>query len=528
VSADSSLSEGVQRHLSRRDFVRLSAAAGAVTLGAAGCASSSSSPNQTTTAPKRGGRLVAGLSGGATTDTLNPLQQVSQTENAYASQLFDGLVEYDRQGKLQLALASEISPNADANVWTIRLRSGVTFHNGKALTADDVIYTLQQITDPKASLLANTLLPNLVRSSLRKVDTLTTQVTFASPYSAFNEVLCNFMSIPVVPVGFDAKKPVGTGPFRYKSFTPGTSAEFVRNDSYWQQGLPYLDTLVLNNVADESSQVNGLLSGQYDAVNFLTSASIHEIASGGANTVISNGAGWNPFVMRTDVAPFSDVRVRQAFRLIVDRPQMRELVFGGHGLIGNDLYAQIDPLYNHALPQRHQDIPQAKHLLKQAGHENLTVTLTTSPLAQGVTQSAQVLAQQASAAGVTVKIAQVPVGTLFGPNYLKWHFTQDVWPFNPYLPQILFSDLPNSFYRETHYNNPKYYHLFDQALATTDASLRAEIAHEMQAIYFLDSGYIIPMFSPNIDGYGKKVHGVTESRVGFPLNVYDFKSTWLS
>src|SRR5436305_6808996 len=107
--------------------------------------------------------------------------------------------------------------------------------------------------------------------------------------------------------------------------------------------------------------------------------------------------------MRVDQAPFSDVRVRQAMRLIVNRPQMVEQVLSGQGRIANDMYSPFDPFYASSLPQRHQDIEQAKALLKQAGHENLSVTLTTAPVFQGIVQAAQVFAQQASQAGVNVK-----------------------------------------------------------------------------------------------------------------------------
>ena len=171
----------------------------------------------------------------------------------------------------------------------------------------------------------------------------------------------------------------------------------TRNPDYWQTGKPYVDRIVINNVADETSQINGLISGQFNLIDYLSGSSIASIESGGARVTISQGGSWNPFTMRTDKPPFHDVRVRQAFRLLVDRPAMRDTVFNGHGMIGNDLYAIFDPVYDHSIPQRDQDLEQAKSLLKQAGYEKLTVTLVTSPIAQGVVDSAQVFAQQASA-----------------------------------------------------------------------------------------------------------------------------------
>ncbi len=522
-------------HVSRRDFLRLSVtgvatvAAGGNHLSrcATGPATAPSTADRSSLKPRHGGTLRAGFSGGSSSDTLNPLSQISTLGSCYAQQLFDGLVTYDADAQLQLALASEVTPNSDATVWTIRLKPGVTFHDGRDLTADDVIYTLQEITNPKNPQPAAALLTTLVRSSLTKLDRLTVRARFSAPNSAFAECLCNYMGIPVIPVDFDPRKPVGTGPFTYDSFTPGIQATFVRNDNYWQHRLPYVDKLLISDVSDETTQVNGLISGQYHIVDNLSAASINAVESGGASVLISEGASWNPFTMRVDRAPFSDVRVRQAFRLLVDRTQLRNLVFDGHGLIGNDLYAPFDPVYDHQLPQRHQDIPQARHLLKQAGYDDLTVTLVTSDFAQGVVQEATVLAQQATAAGVTVKVANVPTSTFFGPNYLQWVFAQDLWFYNPYFLQVVYSDLPTASFNEPHYRNKAYYTLYYKAMATTHAHTRKELAYEMQRMYWDDSGYIIPVFSPNFDGYTKEVHGLTKSRIGFPFNIYSLKSLWL-
>ena len=176
--------------------------------------------------------------------------------------------------------------------------------------------------------------------------------------------------------------------------------------------------------------------------------------------------------MRVDTAPFSDVRVRQALRLVVDRQQMLDLVFGGFGTLGNDLFGIWAPEYDHSLPQRHQDIDQAKSLLKAAGAEGLHVTLVTSDIAQGTVLAAQVFAQQASAAGVSVSVDDVTVNEFYGTNYLKWPFAQDYWFYNFYLPQVSLATLPTAPFNETHWNNARYNSLYAQAIATTDASLQ--------------------------------------------------------
>ncbi|MHB1884219.1 MAG: ABC transporter substrate-binding protein [Acidimicrobiales bacterium] len=476
---------------------------------------------------RRGGTLRAGLSGGTSSDTVDPLNPLNETDFARVYQLYDSLVAMDRNAGPVLALAEEITPNSDATAWTIRLRAGVEFHNGKPLTADDVIYTFQQILDPKAPAAGASAISFVDAKAMKRLDALTLRVPCTRPFATFYETMPLYY-YSIIPVGFNSRRPVGTGPFKFESFTPGVQSTFVRNDNNRQRGLPYVDSVVISDYPDETSQINALVAGQADVVNLLSAPAIAGIRSGGAEVVISDGGGWTPFTMRVDQAPFNDVRVRQAFRLMVNRRQMMEVVFGGYGTLGNDVFGIFDPEYDHALPQREQDIAQARYLLKKAGHENLSTQIVTGDIAQGVVQAAEVFAQQVSAAGVKVALDKVTSTAFFGPNYLKWRFAQDFWGYYGYLPQVGFATLPASPYNETHWGNPHYINLYNQALATVDSSKRSEIAHEMQRIDYDAGGYIIPYFPPLIDGHAKKVQGLAPAKVGRPLFNYDFKSLWLS
>lgn len=479
--------------------------------------------------PRRGGTLHAGVTGGGASDTLDPHNLITNPDLLRTRQLFDSLVAFDEHAQPQLALAQEFIPNSTATEWTVRVRPDVTFHNGAPLTADDVIYTFQRIANPKAPLLGAASLQTVDVANIKKLDKYTVRIPCHSPFVALYEVqACYYYSI--VPVGFDPKHPVGTGPYVYKSFTPGVASTFTRNAHYWQSGLPYTDAVVISNFTDETSQVNALTSGAVNLVDSLSGASIAPVKAGGARILASNGGQWTPFTMRMDQPPFSDVRVRQAFRLIANREQMRELVFDGRGALGNDLFGIWDPMYNHSLPQRVQDTEQARHLLKQAGHEKLTVTLVTADVGAGTTQVAQVFAQQAAASGVTVKLQQIPVSTLFGPNYLKWTFAQDSWTYAPYTSTALENSIPGSVFNECHVNDPTYTALFHDLLATTDVTRRTTIAHEMQARqYEADaSGYLVPYFLPEINGYASNVNGLAASATGNSFGDGDLKVVWLS
>jgi peptide/nickel transport system substrate-binding protein len=170
----------------------------------------------------------------------------------------------------------------------------------------------------------------------------------------------------------------------------------------------------------------------------------------GVQVVPSQAGTIIPFTMRVDQPPFNDVRVRQALRLLVNRPQMISTALDGAGTWASDVFSPYDPDFDASL-HRIQDIPQEQFLLKKAGHENLTVTLVTSPIATGTLAMATVLAAQAKDAGVTIKLQQVPSATFFGPDYLKWTFAQDFYSYAPYLAQVTLSMTPTSPWNETHW-----------------------------------------------------------------------------
>ena len=517
---------------SRRDFLKTAAGA-SVCAGSggllSGCGSGTSQPASATQKSRRGGTLRLGTSGGGPAETLDGDASGLNPDFARAAQLYEALLEVDANNIPYLALAEEVTPNADASVWTIRVRKGIEFHNGKELTIDDVIFTFNRIVHNNLPAASSFSYMNL--NGVRKLDRYTMSLPMHAPYSILLWVLTGDGGVSIVPVGYDPKKPVGTGAFRYQSFTPGVQSVFTRNHNYWRTGQPYFDTVVITDYTDETSQVNALLAGDIDCADQLSAASIQTLSSGGTDVEIWPGPGWIPITMRLDAAPFSDVRVRQAMRLIVDRPQIRELVYGGHGYLGNDIFGITDPEYDRSIPQRHQDIPQARYLLKKAGQENLTTTLVTGPIKAGATEVAQVFKQQASAAGVTVNLNSITTTEFFGPNYLKWAFAEDWWNGSPYLVQTSYSMVPAAPWDETHWAAssyaPAYLRLFTEALRTVDQAKQAGIVHEMMEMDWEYGGYIIPVFNPVIAAQTTRLNGVTaRQKTPGPWIQWQFRSLW--
>ncbi len=534
---------------SRRDFLRYSG--GATLLAAtggvlAGCGSSSSG---TTTGPggapagkpKRGGQLIAGLTGGDSADTVDGQKGINNVDFARIVSLYDALVIWDLNAKPEMSLAESIEPNASATLWTIKLRPDIVFHDGKDLTSADVIFSLQRVVSNNLGG-ASSLAPCDIKN-MKAVDKLTVQIPCHTPFATFVEsIIGYYYYLSILPENFDPKKPVGTGPFKFEKFTPGVQSTFTANKSYWKNGadgkpLPYVDSVVISDYASETSQVSGLQANQIHLANLLSSDSISSI-QGFANVLISNAGGMTPFTMRVDQAPFSDVNVRQGLRWAVDRKQMLELVFSGHGRIANDIFSPFDPEYDTSIPQREQDLDKAKYYLKKGGVYKGSLALQTADLAQGTLRAAQVLAQQASSL-VNITLDQVTVTDFYGQQYLKWTFAQDFWYYASYLPQVSEATLPISPFNETHFASPassphppgigaRYIKLYNQAVATLDTNTRADIAHELQMIDYNYGGYIIPYFPPVIDGYAKNVGGVLPSLTGLSLTNYGFQRFWLT
>ena len=513
--------------LDRRQFLRGLAATGAIAgtgglLAACSSGSSSSAPVAAASGARRkGGSLKVGLTGGSGSDTLDPHKGLTYLDTARAQSLYQPLLQLNTRAQSEFVLAEEISPHGSTSEWIIRVRPGITFHDGKPLTADDVIFTLKRLINGKLTG-ANSLGPIDV-NGLKKLDTHTVQVPMTSPYGSFLDQLSYWYYLYIVPTGFDPSHPNGTGPFKYQSFTPGQRSVFVRNPSYWKPGLPYVDTLTIIDFSDSASLQNALVGGVIHGAGALEGPQLAELASNSSVRTVKSATGAiTPFTMRVDQPPFNDVNVRQAMRLIVGRPELIKSALDGAGVVGYDVSSPYDPNYDTSL-HRVQDIAQAKSLLKKAGQENLTVQLVTSPVATGTVAMSTVLQQQAKAAGVTINLRQVDPTTFFGPNYLHWTFSQDFFNYSPFLAQVAQSLLPTSPFNETHWSLPHYISLYQQANATASPSVRREIEHEMQMIDFNEGGYIIPAFIDALDAYSTMITGYSAARVGQPLSDFDFE-----
>jgi peptide/nickel transport system substrate-binding protein len=533
--------DGSQGHLTRADLLRRAAAGGAVILGSSALGESAMAGLDAVDAatPKRGGTFRIGVSGGSSTDFIDGQNIKTRPDQARIVTGWETLVGFDSKFKLAFnGLADEVSHNKKGDVWTIRVRSGIEFHNGKTLSADDVIYSLQRLIKPKLGLFGGAALKSIDPNRMKKLDKRTVRLVLKNPDGTILDALGQYIA-GVVPVGYSpnavgkANPNIGTGPYKLQSFTPGQQSVHVRNPNYWRSGQPYFDKVIIIDFPDDTARVNALLGGQVDAITDVPPAQVAVVNNhSGTHVLESPSAAWTPICMRVDAAPFNDVRVRQAMRLIANRPQMVAQALAGHGKIGNDLYAPFDESFASDLPQRHQDIAKAKSLLKAAGHEGLTVDLQTTNGALGMNEGAQVFAQQAKAAGVTINVKILDSAAFYSDQYLKWPLSTDFWGSRNYLSQVAAGSLPSSPYNETHWpdsKDNKFLTLYNQALRTVDRAKQKTMLHEMQKMEYDNGGYIVWGFSTLLDGHSTKVKGLKTGDKGvLPLNAFGhgYRTIW--
>jgi peptide/nickel transport system substrate-binding protein len=533
--------DGSQGHLTRAELFRRAAAGGLVVAGSGVLADGAAAGLDAIEAatPKRGGTFRIGVSGGSTKDFIDGQNIVTRPDQARIVTGWETLVVFDSKFRLTFnGLAESIEHNKTGNVWTIRVRDGIEFHNGKTMGADDVIYSLKRLINPKLGLFGGAALKSIDPNRMKKMDKRTVRLTLKQADGTLLDALGQYIA-GIVPVGYSpaavgkAKPNIGTGPYKLKSFTPGQQSVHERNPNYWRSGQPYFDQVVIIDFPDDTARVNALLGGQVDAITDVPPAQVAVVnGHSGTKVLESPSAAWTPICMRVDAAPFDDVRVRQAFRLIANRPQMVAQALAGHGRIGNDLYGIFDESFASDLPQRKQDIDKAKSLLKAAGKDGLSVDLQTTNGALGMNEGAQVFAQQAKAAGVTVNVKILDSGAFYGDQYLKWPLSTDFWGSRNYLSQVAAGSLPTSPYNETHWpdtKDKKFLSLYQQALKTVDRVKQREIMHTMQKMEYDNGGYIIWGFSTLLDGYNTKLKGLKTGDKGvLPMNAFGhgYRTIW--
>jgi peptide/nickel transport system substrate-binding protein len=487
----------------------LAACGGSTTSGTASASASAS------VAPKTGGTMRVAMV--PPTGALDPVVMYDAGAIATVQQVCEYLAWAENDLSLRPVLAESWTPDATAKVWTFKLRQNVTFNNGQAMTADDVVATFQRLTDPKSgsSALSN-FAGILSMSGVSKVDATTVQFALDSAFADFPYLVSssnyNCVILPKNYNGNFEKSPVGTGPFTLSAYTSKQSATFKKNPTYWQKGLPYLDGAVFT-YADEQAQTLQLQAGNQDmqlSTPFQGSQAL--FTDPNIKIVSTPSTQMREVQMRVDKAPFDNKSVRQAIAYCLDRPGIMQSLFNGKGLLGNDnVFCSLYPV-GVSIPQRAQDYAKAKQLLAAAGQSALTVTLVAEEYLE-VPQYAQIIQQMCKPAGITVNLQLQSQAQYYGKDqsapWLTVPFGITDWaaraiPSQFFLPMLTTKGVWNS----SHWSNSQFDSLAKQYDATLDQAKRKDIGTQMATIQTEETPIIIAYWIEVLRATTTKVGGV--------------------
>ncbi len=496
-----------QGQLSRRNFMHHALAAGVAATTATGMWTRTAAAQ-----PRRGGTLRMGMHDGNTSDSHDPgtyltrqMIHVAHTHRSYLT-----LIEPDNA--LGPDVATAWSASADASEWTFELNPNATFHDGRPVTANDVVASLNHHRGEKTTSAAAALLKDVV--DIVADGDHTVVVTLAAGNADLPWLMTDyhFTILPANEDGsIDWQSGIGCGPYKLEEMEFGVRAHFSRHDGWHGTGAWFdeIELLILN---DPNARLTGLITGDVDAISLIelkTMALLQRNPNIRIDNVPSAAAITMP--MHCNKAPFDNVDVRNAMKLAINREEIIEKIAFGAATIGNDFHVAPNmPYWPASIPQRPYDPDQARSLLRKAGAEGLTVNLSTADsVYSGAVDLAVLYAQQAKRAGITVNVVREPNDGYYSDVWLVKPFTLVSWGARP-TPDVMFSLAykADAAWNESFWQNERFNELLLQAKSELDEARRAAMYEEMCQLARDDGGTIIPLFNNFVYARGGGVeHG---------------------
>lgn len=457
--------------------------------------------------PRQGGRIRAAAMSLSTADTLDPAKGSLSSDYVRHFMLYSCLTELDRAQRPIPSLAESIT-SSDQALWHIRLRRGVTFHNGKSLTSADVVYSLLRHKDPATASKLAAIAEQFTK--IRATGPLELTIQLEGPNADLPAMLAqsHFGIIPAGEKRFATGN--GTGPYTLAAFTPGVRTLVRRNRNYWKPGRPYLDEIELIGIPDEVSRVNALLSGDIHmalAVNPRSAARIGQ--SGGHILRETPSALYTNLIMRQDQLPTSNPHFVVAMKYLMDRPLIKRALFRNYATIANDHpIPPFHPYYRTDLPQTALDLDRARWHLQKSGIGQTRLPVYASPAAEGSVDMASILQEYGARAGLNIAVNRVPAD-----GYWSTHWFKHPLSFGNTNPRPTADLVFSLFYKsdaawnESAWKNPRFDKLLLEARAEGNESRRKQLYGEMQGLVRKYCGVSIPVFISLLDGYDRRLKG---------------------
>ncbi len=528
--------EFVDGWMDRQDFIRratvlgLSVGAIGAALGAAGTPLAFGGR----TAGKVGGRLRLGINP-PPEGALDPHLYRNTGQQVTGSVAGEFLNHVERDGSIRPELALSWKPNANASVWTYKLRPGVKFQDGQSFGADDVVATYNRLTDPKSNSEALSAYKGVLSpGGTKKISDLTVEFHLDAPNANFpyltSSTTYQAILLPAnYKLGTFEKTPQTTGAFKLVSYTPGVGAKYERNPGWWG-GKAALDGVDVTYYSEESAIVSALLGGQIDLIQQMNVVTGRALLNNPRIEVFpAKGAAHREICMRVDAGnQLKDWRVRQAIALTLDRPSIVKTLLANLSDLGNDSpFAPVQPATDKSVPQRKKDIAQAKRLMAQAGFpRGFKITLTTVKIGE-IPQLAQIVQRSVKAIGIDMKLVILTAtayyaGTGTGPPkgwgttpWLNTPMNITNWGHRT-VPNVLVNSAFKSkgVWNAAHYSNKKFDLLAKQFTGAIALSDQRKYAKQMQLLLLHDTPVILPYFYNFLGAGSKKVKGYKAEAIG--------------
>jgi peptide/nickel transport system substrate-binding protein len=457
--------------------------------------------------PRQGGRIRAACMSLSTADTLDPAKGSLSSDYARHFMLYNCLTELDRAQRPVHSLAERIV-SSDQTLWHIRLRKGVTFHNGKSLTSADAVYSLLRHKEAATASKLAAIAEQFV--AIRANGPLDLSIQLEAPNADLPTILAqsHFAIIPAGEKRFVSGN--GTGPYKLAAFTPGVRTIGQRNRNYWKPGKPYLDEIELIGIPDEVSRVNALLSGDIHMALAVNPRSTRRIGASARHIVRETpSALYTNLIMRQDQLPTSNPHFVAAMKYLMDRPLIKRALFRNYATIAND--HPIPPFhryYRPGLPQTALDLDRARWHLQRAGIGRTRVPLYASPAAEGSVDMGSILQEYGARVGLNLAVNRVPAD-----GYWSTHWLKHPLGFGNTNPRPTADLVFSLFYKsdaawnESGWKNPRFDRLLLEARAEGNEARRKQLYGEMQGLVRQHCGVGIPVFISLLDGYDRRLKG---------------------
>ncbi|OKH87199.1 ABC transporter substrate-binding protein [Thalassospira sp. TSL5-1] len=522
---DAMVENMLRRGASRRDLLKfmmvsgVGAAAGGSILLRAG--------NALAATPVSGGHLRAAAWSSSTADTLDPAKASNATDYVRCCAFYNRLTFLDEKGIVRMELADKIDTK-DAKTWEVKLKSGVEFHDGKTLTADDVIYSLKRHLDKSVGSKAHSIAEQM--TDISKVDDLTVKIGLLAANADLPTILAlhHFMILADGTTDFTTAN--GTGPFICKTFEPGVRSIAVRNENYFKSQKAYLESFEFFAIADNSARINALLSGDIQLAANLNPRSMRMLdGHDSVRASISTSGNYTDLNIRLDQDPGTHFDFVEGMKNLMNRDMIKNSVLRGLGEVAND--QPIPPssrYYNLNLEPRAYDPEKALFHFKKAGLVGTEIPIIASDAANSAVDMATVIQQAGSEIGMNLKVERVPSDGYWSNYWLKSpvHFGN----INPRpTPDILFSlfYMSNAPWNESRYKSDKFDNMVLEARGELNEDKRTTIYWELQEMISKEAGTVIPAWLSNVDGVSSKVEGLRPNPLGGMMGYAFAEYVWL-